>query len=86
MPRFQCAQGVKHRDKNIRKVRYGLRPTSSRTRSAIISMLGPNGALGSTVLELYAGTGTVGFDLLEHGAETVDFVEIDSQKNRRNQA
>ncbi len=43
-------------------------------------MLGPNGALGSTVLELYAGTGTVGFDLLEHGAETVDFVEIDRRR------
>ncbi len=30
-----------------------------------------------TVLELFAGTGAVGFDLLEHGAEHVDFVEID---------
>ena len=40
-------------------------------------MLGPEGALGMTVLELYAGTGSVGFDLLERGAEHVDFVEID---------
>lgn len=40
-------------------------------------MLGPEGALGMTVLELYAGTGSVGFDLLEHGADRVDFVEND---------
>ena len=44
-------------------------------------MLGPNGALGLAVLELYAGTGSVGFDLLEHGAEIVDFVEFDHRRN-----
>lgn len=43
-------------------------------------MLGPEGALGMTVLELYAGTGSVGFDLLEHGADRVDFVEIDHKR------
>lgn len=43
-------------------------------------MLGPQGALGMTVLELYAGTGSVGFDLLEHGADHVDFVEIDHKR------
>lgn len=43
-------------------------------------MLGPNGAEGMTVLELFAGTGAVGFDLLEHGAEHVDFVEIDHRR------
>ena len=40
-------------------------------------MLGPGGADGITALDLYAGTGAVGFDLLEHGAAHVDFVEID---------
>ncbi len=43
-------------------------------------MLGPNGAVGKTILELYAGTGAVGFDLLEHGAERVDFVEKDHRR------
>ena len=43
-------------------------------------MLGPDGALGMTVLELYAGTGAVGFELLERGAAHVDFVEIDRRR------
>ena len=33
-----------------------------------------------TILELFAGTGAVGFDLLEHGADHVDFVEIDHRR------
>ncbi len=40
-------------------------------------MLGPDGADGITALDLFAGTGAVGLDLLEHGATHVDFVEID---------
>ena len=43
-------------------------------------MLGPGGADGITALDLYAGTGAVGFDLLEHGAAHVDFVEIDGEQ------
>ena len=43
-------------------------------------MLGPNGAVGKTILELYAGTGAVGFDLLEHRAKRVDFVEKDRRR------
>ena len=43
-------------------------------------MLGPNGADGMTALDLYAGTGAVGLDLLEHGAAHVDFVEIDRRR------
>ena len=43
-------------------------------------MLGPDGALGITALDLFAGTGAVGIDLLEHGAAQVDFVEIDRRR------
>ena len=43
-------------------------------------MLGPGGAVGMVALDLYAGTGAVGFDLLEHGAVHVDFVEIDRRR------
>ena len=43
-------------------------------------MLGPDGAVGKRAVDLYAGTGSVGFDLLEHGAEHVDFVEIDRRR------
>lgn len=46
-------------------------------------MLGPNGAHKTTVLELYAGTGAVGFDLIEHGAAHVDFVEIDRRRSAK---
>ena len=43
-------------------------------------MLGPDGANGIAALDLYAGTGGVGFDLLDHGALCVDFVEIDRRR------
>ena len=43
-------------------------------------MLGPDGAMGITALDLYAGTGAVGLSLLEHGAGHVDFVEIDRRR------
>lgn len=43
-------------------------------------MLGPGGANGVAALDLYAGTGGVGFDLLDHGACHVDFVEIDRRR------
>ena len=46
-------------------------------------MLGPNGADGITALDLYAGTGAVGLDLIEHGAAHVDFVEIDRRRAAR---
>ncbi len=46
-------------------------------------MLGPEGAVGLTVLELYAGTGAVGMDLLAHGASHVDFVEIDRSRTKK---
>ncbi len=43
-------------------------------------MLGPDGARGVTAIDLYAGTGAVGIDLLMRGAEHVDFVEIDRSR------
>ena len=78
---FACyTSELKHAERKNRRAKHGLRPTSSRTRAAIISMLGPDGANGITALDLYAGTGRVGFDLLEHGALHVDFVEIDRRR------
>ncbi len=71
---------LKHAERKNRRAKHGLRPTSSRTRAAIISMLGPDGANGIAALDLYAGTGGVGFDLLDHGALHVDFVEIDRRR------
>jgi 16S rRNA (guanine966-N2)-methyltransferase len=48
------------------------RPTSDRVREAWFSMLGP---LDGLALDLYAGTGALGFEALSRGAKRVVFVE-----------
>lgn len=48
------------------------RPTTDRVREAWFSILGP---LEGRVLDLYAGTGALGFEALSRGAEHVTFVE-----------
>jgi 16S rRNA (guanine966-N2)-methyltransferase len=55
------------------------RPTSERVREAIASLLDARGAIDDAkVLELYAGTGALGFELLSRGASRVLFVEKDA--------
>jgi 16S rRNA (guanine(966)-N(2))-methyltransferase RsmD len=48
------------------------RPTTDRVREAWFSILGP---LEGTVLDLYAGTGALGFEALSRGADRAVFVE-----------
>jgi len=48
------------------------RPTTDRVREAWFSMLGP---LEGVAIDLYAGTGALGFEALSRGAERVIFVE-----------
>jgi 16S rRNA (guanine966-N2)-methyltransferase len=48
------------------------RPTTDRVREAWFSMLGP---LHGVVIDLYAGTGALGFEALSRGADSVVFVE-----------
>lgn len=48
------------------------RPTTDRVREAWFSILGP---LHGPVLDLYAGTGALGFEALSRGAERAVFVE-----------
>ncbi len=56
----------------------GTRPTAERVREAMASVLSARDAIaGARVLELYAGTGALGFELLSRGAEHVVFVERD---------
>jgi 16S rRNA (guanine966-N2)-methyltransferase len=56
----------------------GTRPTAERVREAIASLLSARDAIeGASVLELYAGTGALGFELLSRGAAHVVFVEKD---------
>ena len=55
--------------------RSPLRPTASKVREAVFNIAGP-GICGASLLDLYAGTGAVGFEALSRGAGFVVFVEI----------
>lgn len=53
----------------------GTRPTSDRVREGIFSSLASRGALGGSVLDLYAGSGALGFEALSRGAERLTAVD-----------
>jgi 16S rRNA (guanine966-N2)-methyltransferase len=52
-----------------------LRPTSDLARGAIFSILESLATDWSSVLDLYAGTGSLGIEALSRGAQWADFVE-----------
>jgi 16S rRNA (guanine966-N2)-methyltransferase len=52
----------------------GTRPISDRVKEALFNILG-NTIVGSQVLDLFAGTGSVGIEALSRGAEQAVFVE-----------
>lgn len=52
-----------------------LRPTASRIRESIFNLA--QALSGVRVLDLYAGSGTLGFEALSRGAESVTFVDHD---------
>jgi 16S rRNA (guanine966-N2)-methyltransferase len=52
-----------------------VRPTSDRAREAWMSIMHPR-LPGARVLDLYAGSGALGFEALSRGAASVDFVEL----------
>jgi 16S rRNA (guanine966-N2)-methyltransferase len=74
------AGGRRVRGRRTRRGEAGLRPTSSRVRLAIFSMLGPGGLSGLNVLDLYAGTGAMGFEALSRGADSAEFVELNEKR------
>lgn len=55
-----------------------LRPTTSKVKLAIFSMLGPEGIHGLRVLDIYAGTGALGIEALQRGATSATFIEQNS--------
>lgn len=57
-----------------------LRPTSSKVRAALFSILGPGAVKGLRVLDLYAGTGALGLEALDRGASGAVFVERDARR------
>jgi len=54
--------------------RTDLRPTMDRVKAAIFSSLGEK-IIGARVLDLFAGSGSLGIEALSRGAESADFVE-----------
>lgn len=52
-----------------------LRPTPPSVRNEIFNNIGRKVA-GAIVLDLFAGTGSLGFEALSRGAKTVDFVDL----------
>jgi 16S rRNA (guanine966-N2)-methyltransferase len=63
-----------------RKLRFasrpGLRPTLGRARETLFNWLAPD-IQGARCLDLYAGSGALGFEALSRGAAEVTFVERD---------
>jgi len=60
----------------------GARPTSSRAREALFDLLGERIA-GARVLDLFAGSGAVGFEAVSRGASRAVLVERDAEALRR---
>jgi 16S rRNA (guanine966-N2)-methyltransferase len=58
------------------------RPTAGRARQALVNVLGSRVA-GARVLDLYAGTGAVGIELVSRGAASAVLVERESAPLRR---
>jgi 16S rRNA (guanine966-N2)-methyltransferase len=54
----------------------GLRPTPDRVRETLFNWLGPH-IPGMRVLDLFAGSGALGFEALSRGAATATLVESD---------
>lgn len=54
----------------------GIRPTQNVTKQAVFNLLGQD-MDGLEILELFAGSGAVGFEALSRGAKRVTFVDHD---------
>lgn len=56
-----------------------VRPTTDRVREALFNVLQARISMhGAVVLDLFAGTGALGFEALSRGAERIVFVEADA--------
>lgn len=65
-----------------REGKEGFRPTSSKVREAVFDIL-KNEITDVQFLDLYAGSGTVGFEALSRGAANCCFVEQDPGRFRK---
>ena len=55
-----------------------LRPTPDRARETIFNWIAPD-VSGSNVLDLFAGTGVLGFEALSRGARHANFIELNKK-------
>ena len=62
-------------------VSSGTRATTERVRAAIFNILDPEQYQGGRVLDLFAGSGSLGIEALSHGAGSADFVEWDHRQS-----
>ena len=73
--------GGKSRGRRLKgAVISGVRPTTERVRAAIFNILDAESYLERRVLDLFAGTGSLGIEALSRGASWVDFVELDRRQ------
>jgi 16S rRNA (guanine(966)-N(2))-methyltransferase RsmD len=70
----------KHKGKYIKMPR-GIRPTQDKVRKALFDILGD--IKGLSFLELFAGSGAVGFEAISKGAKEVTFIEEDGRCTRK---
>ena len=57
-----------------------VRPTTARVRAAIFNILPTNLYQDERILDLYAGTGSLGIEALSRGAGWADFVDLDRRQ------
>jgi len=57
-----------------------VRPTTARVRAAIFNILHASLYQDARVLDLYAGTGSLGIEALSQGARWADFVDLDRRQ------
>src|SRR5204862_6485984 len=53
----------------------GTRPMTDRLKTSLFNILSPYGSEGIRVLDLYAGSGSLGIEMLSRGSASADFVE-----------
>lgn len=63
----------------------GLRPTPDRIRETLFNWLQPH-LPGAICVDLFSGSGALGFEAASRGAERVDMVELDLQAYKQMQA
>lgn len=73
--------GGTHRGRRLpARLPPGVRPTSDRVREAIFDILGSMGGVqGTSVIDLFCGSGAMGIEAASRGAGSVTFVDCDSR-------